>query len=62
MHGRTGYVDNEKEGDVRHLVGTFVDWDEVYSRLRVLARDRRTDLQKIRRISSAKADDVYINK
>lgn len=39
VHGRTGYVD--KEGNVRHLVGAFIDWDEIYSRLRVLANDQR---------------------
>lgn len=33
LHGRTGYVDTE--GNVRHLVGAFIDWDEIYSRLRV---------------------------
>lgn len=34
LHGRTGYVD--QNGNTRHLVGAFVDWDEVYSRLRTL--------------------------
>lgn len=35
LHGRTGYVDTD--GDVRHLIGAYIDWDEIYSRLRVLA-------------------------
>lgn len=34
LHGRTGYVD--QNGNTRHLVGAFIDWDEVYSRLRTL--------------------------
>lgn len=34
LHGRTGYVDTE--GNIRHLVGAYVDWDEIYSRLRVV--------------------------
>lgn len=43
LHGHTGYVD--KEGNVRHLVGAFVDWNEIYSRLRVLANEKRTKIQ-----------------
>lgn len=35
LHGRTGYVDSG--GNTRHLVGAYLDWDEIYSRLRVLA-------------------------
>lgn len=31
IHGRTGYVDSSS--NVRHLVGAFLDWDEIYSRL-----------------------------
>ncbi|XP_022228597.2 gamma-butyrobetaine dioxygenase [Drosophila obscura] len=34
VHGRTGYDDTDR--NVRHLVGAFLDWDIVYSRLRVL--------------------------
>jgi len=34
LHGRTGYTD--QENNTRHLVGAYVDWDEIYSRLRVL--------------------------
>lgn len=34
VHGRNGYVD---EGDnTRHIVGAYLDWDEIYSKLRVL--------------------------
>lgn len=33
LHGRTAYED--KEGNIRHLVGAYLDWDEIYSRLRV---------------------------
>ncbi|XP_004535996.1 gamma-butyrobetaine dioxygenase [Ceratitis capitata] len=36
LHGRTGYDDSER--NVRHIVGGFVDWDIVYSRMRVLKR------------------------
>lgn len=39
VHGRTGYTDTE--GNVRHIVGAYVDWDEIYSRLRILANDKR---------------------
>lgn len=35
VHGRTGYED--AAGHVRHVVGAYLDWDEIYSRLRVLA-------------------------
>ncbi|XP_017145578.1 gamma-butyrobetaine dioxygenase [Drosophila miranda] len=34
VHGRTGYDDTDR--NVRHIVGAFIDWDIVYSRLRVL--------------------------
>ncbi|BFG05304.1 gamma-butyrobetaine dioxygenase [Drosophila madeirensis] len=34
VHGRTGYDDTDR--NVRHIVGAFLDWDIVYSRLRVL--------------------------
>ncbi|EDS45155.1 gamma-butyrobetaine dioxygenase [Culex quinquefasciatus] len=34
VHGRTGYTDTE--GNMRHIVGAYLDWDEIYSRLRVL--------------------------
>ncbi|XP_037951103.1 gamma-butyrobetaine dioxygenase-like [Teleopsis dalmanni] len=36
LHGRTGYDDTEK--NVRHIVGGFVDWDIIYSRMRVLRK------------------------
>uniref|UniRef100_A0A182J4B3 Uncharacterized protein n=1 Tax=Anopheles atroparvus TaxID=41427 RepID=A0A182J4B3_ANOAO len=34
VHGRTGYTDTA--GNTRHIVGAYLDWDEIYSRLRVL--------------------------
>ncbi|KFB45216.1 AGAP012477-PA-like protein [Anopheles sinensis] len=34
VHGRTGYTDTS--GNTRHIVGAYLDWDEIYSRLRVL--------------------------
>lgn len=34
VHGRTGYTDTE--ANTRHIVGAYLDWDEIYSRLRVL--------------------------
>lgn len=40
QHGRTGYEDTE--GDVRHLIGAYLDWDEIYSRLRILANEINT--------------------
>lgn len=36
-HGRTGYTD--LEGNTRHLVGAYLDWDEIFSRLRVLSTE-----------------------
>lgn len=39
VHGRTAFVD--VPGNARHLVGAFMDWDEVYSRLRVLEEDNK---------------------
>lgn len=38
VHGRTAYVDVAAT-ERRHLVGAFLDWDEMYSRLRVLESD-----------------------
>lgn len=34
LHGRTEYTD--QANNVRHLIGAYLDWDEIYSRLRVL--------------------------
>lgn len=34
VHGRTKYEDNSDNR--RHLIGAYLDWDEIYSRLRVL--------------------------
>lgn len=34
LHGRNSYED--KTGNVRKLIGAYVDWDEIYSRLRCL--------------------------
>lgn len=34
LHGRTGYTD--EDNNTRHLIGAYLDWDEIYSRLRVL--------------------------
>ncbi|XP_049792672.1 gamma-butyrobetaine dioxygenase-like isoform X2 [Schistocerca nitens] len=37
IHGRAGYDD--KPGNERHIIGQFLDWDEVFSRLRVLRKE-----------------------
>ncbi|XP_013109874.2 gamma-butyrobetaine dioxygenase [Stomoxys calcitrans] len=34
LHGRTGYDDTEE--NVRYIVGAYLDWDIIYSKLRVL--------------------------
>ena len=34
LHGRTGYDDTDE--NVRYIVGAYIDWDIIYSRLRVL--------------------------
>lgn len=36
VHGRKKYED--KSGNYRHLVGAYLDWDEIFSRLRVLQK------------------------
>ncbi|XP_033252374.1 gamma-butyrobetaine dioxygenase-like [Drosophila miranda] len=38
VHGHTGYDDTDR--NVRHIVGAFIDWDIVYSRLRVLRNSK----------------------
>lgn len=35
MHSRKGYVDNEN--NVRQLMGAYIDWDEIYCKMRCLA-------------------------
>lgn len=35
VHGRTAYEDDYINPS-RHLIGAYLDWDEIYSRLRVL--------------------------
>ncbi|CRK97926.1 CLUMA_CG011299, isoform A [Clunio marinus] len=37
LHGRKQYEDSA--GNYRHLVGAYLDWDEIYSRLRVLQKE-----------------------
>ncbi|XP_055380083.1 gamma-butyrobetaine dioxygenase [Condylostylus longicornis] len=37
VHGRTGYDDNEN--NVRCIVGAYLDWDIIYSKLRVLMKN-----------------------
>lgn len=34
LHGRTGY--NDTDENVRYIVGGYLDWDIIYSKLRVL--------------------------
>lgn len=36
LHGRTGYDDTEQNS--RYIVGAYLDWDIIYSRLRVLKK------------------------
>nr|XP_016925230.1 gamma-butyrobetaine dioxygenase [Drosophila suzukii] len=36
LHGRTGYDDSEQ--NPRYIVGAYLDWDIIYSRLRVLKK------------------------
>ncbi|XP_017018260.1 gamma-butyrobetaine dioxygenase [Drosophila kikkawai] len=36
LHGRTGYDDTERNS--RYIVGAYLDWDIIYSRLRVLKK------------------------
>lgn len=39
VHGRKKYED--ASGNYRHIVGAYLDWDEIFSRLRVLQKDLR---------------------
>ncbi|XP_026471739.1 gamma-butyrobetaine dioxygenase-like [Ctenocephalides felis] len=39
VHGRTGYTDSK--ANTRFLIGAYVDWDEIYSRIRVLQTKQR---------------------
>jgi gamma-butyrobetaine dioxygenase len=39
LHGRKGYDD--KPNNTRHLVGSYLDWDLAYSRIRVLRKKLR---------------------
>lgn len=41
LHGRTGYDDTED--NVRYIVGAYLDWDIIYSKLRVLKKVKKTD-------------------
>ncbi|KAH8419944.1 hypothetical protein KR009_004309 [Drosophila setifemur] len=41
LHGRTAYED--APGNKRHLVGAYVDWDIIYSKLRTLKFPNATD-------------------
>lgn len=48
VHGRTGYTDTDV--NMRHIVGAYLDWDEIYSKLRVL-----------KSLDAAKKGDVKLN-
>ncbi|XP_058453202.1 gamma-butyrobetaine dioxygenase-like [Malaya genurostris] len=39
LHGRSGYTDTVS--NTRHIVGAFLDWDEIYSKWRVLKAKAR---------------------
>uniref|UniRef100_A0A1A9WCL6 TauD/TfdA-like domain-containing protein n=1 Tax=Glossina brevipalpis TaxID=37001 RepID=A0A1A9WCL6_9MUSC len=39
LHGRTGYDDTDK--NVRYIVGGYLDWDIIYSKLRILKTTTR---------------------
>lgn len=45
LHGRTGYTDTGN--NVRHLVGIYLDWDQIYSRWRVLINSNEERQEKI---------------
>lgn len=40
VHGRRAY--NDTATNVRYLVGSYLDWDEIYDRLRVLNAEQDT--------------------
>lgn len=45
LHGRSGYTDTSD--NVRHLVGIYLDWDQIYSRWRVLINSKNYKQEKI---------------
>ena len=45
LHGRVGFT--MRDDEVRHLETGYVDWDEMRSRRRVIARELGLDLQAI---------------
>uniref|UniRef100_A0A182W6S7 Gamma-butyrobetaine dioxygenase n=1 Tax=Anopheles minimus TaxID=112268 RepID=A0A182W6S7_9DIPT len=44
VHGRTGYTDTA--GNTRHIVGAYLDWDEIYSKLRILKATSERDREQ----------------
>ncbi|EDW86495.1 uncharacterized protein Dwil_GK14708 [Drosophila willistoni] len=44
LHGRTGYDDTEQNS--RYIVGAYLDWDIIYSRLRVLKKKKAEQITK----------------
>ncbi|KAJ0182214.1 hypothetical protein K1T71_001583 [Dendrolimus kikuchii] len=46
LHGRNAYEDNSS--NIRKLIGAYVDWDEIYSRLRCLTVKQNIDVSFIK--------------
>lgn len=51
LHGRTGYDDTEQNS--RYIVGAYLDWDIIYSRLRVLKKRLATSSSSSSNCSSS---------
>lgn len=45
LHGRNAYEDSLV--NVRKLIGTYVDWDEIYSRLRCLSAKQKSGIKDV---------------
>jgi len=39
-HGRSGYLPAINQIYERHIVGAYLDWDEIRSRIRVIHKDQ----------------------
>lgn len=39
-HGRSGYFPAANQIYERHIVGAYLDWDEIRSRIRVIIKDQ----------------------
>ncbi|XP_017479380.1 PREDICTED: gamma-butyrobetaine dioxygenase-like [Rhagoletis zephyria] len=56
LHGRTGYDDTEQ--NIRYIVGAYLDWDIIYSKLRVLKSTQAQSANDSNAAAAAAARDL----